>query len=422
MNSLNLLSSKTRVETPYIKVQIGSYTFGIYDKKTSSKNSLEGNYKLSKIQYPNYIQSLTVQKINGTVNTYTLTLIYPITENSDPNFFEKVFSSISKSRKIIFSYGDLSMPTFCYRDEEALVTDIKSQFAIQSSSITYTITAVSSACLTQVNSYNFQAKQAKPSDEIERILFDKKYGLQEIFYGMKNLHTVRDNNLIPRDDIIVKLEAKNNISIFEYLKYLVSCMRSKDDNQNKFLKKYVYSLIVIDDTSGKFDGPYFKINRISSTQELNNSLETYNIDIGYPSDNIVTSFSIDNNESYSLFYNYSTQLHNEEFVERINDKGELELTYAPVIGSKNNSSKPSEEDKTWWTNVTSYPVSATLTLKGLLRPAILMSYVNLNVYFFGRKHIASGQYIITKQVDQIDYSGFRTTLSLTRIAADNNFI
>lgn len=55
-----------------------------------------------------------------------------------------------------------------------------------------------------------------------------------------------------------------------------------------------------------------------------------------------------------------------------------------------------ETDKTWWTQVTQYPIKATLQLKGLLRSAMLMTYVKVNVYFYGQKHISSGTYIVTK--------------------------
>ena len=72
----------------------------------------------------------------------------------------------------------------------------------------------------------------------------------------------------------------------------------------------------------------------------------------------------------------------------------------------------------YWTKITEYPISAVITLKGLLRPAILMTRVRLNVYFFGKKHISSGLYIVTKQVDRIDMNGYRTTLNLTRIRGD----
>jgi len=50
-----------------------------------------------------------------------------------------------------------------------------------------------------------------------------------------------------------------------------------------------------------------------------------------------------------------------------------------------------------------------------------MSYLRLNVIFpGGHKHISSGLYIITKQQDQIDEQGYKTTLSLTKISGDNS--
>ena len=61
-----------------------------------------------------------------------------------------------------------------------------------------------------------------------------------------------------------------------------------------------------------------------------------------------------------------------------------------------------------------------MTLKGLLRPVVLMTYVKLNVWFFGKKHIASGYYLITSQVDNITTQGYKTTLDLLRVAPDDD--
>ena len=102
------------------------------------------------------------------------------------------------------------------------------------------------------------------------------------------------------------------------------------------------------------------------------------------------------------------QLNDKEYIYRINDQGEWEEEYAPIISSKNEQYKTRVDDRVWWTKVTEYPISAQITIKGLLRPAILMSYVRLRVYFFGWEHISSGLYIITKQQDSIDEnSGYR---------------
>ena len=46
----------------------------------------------------------------------------------------------------------------------------------------------------------FPAKKAKPSDVIKDLLYNRHYGLLDIFYGMKNKTLVTAKNLIPGDD------------------------------------------------------------------------------------------------------------------------------------------------------------------------------------------------------------------------------
>lgn len=53
---------------------------------------------------------------------------------------------------------------------------------------------------------------------------------------------------------------------------------------------------------------------------------------------------------------------------------------------------------------------------------MLMSYVRVNSFFYGHKHVSSGLYVITKEVDEVTGEGYRTTLSLTRIAGDDDTI
>lgn len=414
--TLSLLGTTARIETPVIKVTIGDYVFGYYNKSSVSSMDARGVYSLNKITYPNYIQNLTVQKVNGTVNRYTLKMVYAITENDDPNFFEKVFSSISQTRKIIFSYGDLSTPNFCYKDEEAMITDIKNNFSVQDSKITYTISAVSTGKMSSFGTYAFPGKMAKPSDEIMRILYDTRYGLLDVFYGMRDRNLVEMAGLIASNDKVVKIESKTNISVLDYLTYLVNCMTNVLSNDST-IKKSIYSFVVIDEISDKFKGPYFKVVELKKSSQDSYST-AYSIDVGYPSQNVVTAFNVDNDESYSLFYNYTNQLSDSKYVQRINDKGEIEEVFAPTISSGNAQRITTEADKTWWTRVTQYPIKATITFKGLLRPAILMTHVKVNVYFYGRKHISSGVYVVTEQTDNIGFDGFRTTLKLLRVDSE----
>ena len=409
MSNINLLSSMSRVETPVVSVQIGDYSFGVITSDTPNK--------VIKSKYPNYIQSLQVEKINGQVNKYTLRLDYPIAYGDDPNFFEKVFASASKDRTIFFTYGDMSTPSFLYRREEATILKVSPSFDIQNSKLSYTVSAISKAALVSVGTHHFPAKTAQPSEEIKRLLKTNAFGLTDVFFGMKNYNLVLSRGLIPGDDKEVFIEDKTT-DVLTYLSYLVTIMRRVGSNDSNLLTSSNYNLIVIDDTSGEFNGPYFKIVKCSTDGD---SLTTYDIDIGFPSSNIVTSFNVNVDKTYSLLYDYQEKISSQKYVTRIDDEGKLSQVFAPAISSNNNQYQTNETDRSWWSKVTQFPIGVNITIKGLLRPAILMSYVRLNVYFYGQKYLYSGLYIITKQVDTIDYNGYRTELTMTRVGGDNSY-
>lgn len=429
MSSTSLLNTLNRVEVPFIKVTIGEYTFGIFSN-TNAGSQVNGIYQTQKITYPNFVKSLTVQKLNGQVNQYTLTLSYPIRPGDDPNFFEKVFSSVANTRKIIFSYGDMNAPEYIYKNEEALITDISNNFNMRTPVISYTIKAVSSASLGYSGSYNFPEVKDKPSNIIKQVLYSPLYKLTTLFYGMSDRELVDTMGLISSDDAVVEIPAKLNIAPLEYLIYLTSLMRSSSDIGNSNQLKSLYSLTIHDEVNSEtkystsagdiktefLGGPYFKINKVS---KVFNNASAYEINIGYPDENLVLSFSVNNQENYSIYYSWQGQLNSNDYVMRLDDNGDWQREYAPPISSGNSYYMTTDEDKTWWSNVTQYPISAQITIKGLLRPATLMDYVRLNVIYFGQKHIASGLYIVTKQIDTISETGYRTQLSLTKIAGDN---
>jgi len=428
MANISLLGGTTRIEVPFIKITIGDYTFGVYNKESAVVQGNNGFYKQASIKYPNYVQSLDIVKINGQVNKYTLNLIYPIRPGDDPNFFEKVFSSIGKSRKIIFSYGDVSLPSYIYKNEQAIITNITSQFDIQNSKISYTVQATSSAQLGYSGSVVGEAYSSeKPSNVIKKILQNQDYGLKDLFYGMNNMAIVNQLGLIAADDKAVKIDAKIGMSPLEYLNYLVGCMIPEGASSNNNKQNTFYVLTIHDDVDGQningsnlkyLGGPYFKITKVSKSIQ---HADAYELIIGYPTQNIITSFSIENNENYSIYYDYQKELSSTEYVLRLNDKGEWEEEYSPRIGAQTKNGLSNTAENVWWSKITQYPITATVTLKGLLRPATLMQYVNLKVLFFGNKHISSGLYIVTKQQDSISTRGYKTTLTLTRVAPMNDF-
>ena len=415
----SLLSSQARVQVPWVKVTIGNYIFGIFTKEgDSAKDEIS---KRQGIQYPRFVQGLTVEKINGQVNQYTLNILYPITSNEDPNFFEKVFSSVSGTRKIVFTYGDAAVPSFIYKDEEAIITNISQTFNLQQSCISYTINAVSGAALALSGCNSYPPTKGKPSSIIKDLFKNKSTGLSDLFTGMsiKNL-----DQLIDGTDQEVELDGKMNTTVMEYITYLVSCM-VPDGTTRGQISPDIYILTIHDETTYdtlyndfiSYGGPYFKVTKTSYNQEHS---DAYEIDIGYNTSTLVRAFSIQNNQNYSILFDYQNNLSNVEYVERTLSDGTVELQYAPAITSKNDDYRTREEDKVWWTKTTRYPITAQITVQGLLRPAQLMTYLRLNVIFpGGHKHLASGLYIVTKQIDTIDRNGYVTQLDLVRISGDD---
>ncbi len=416
-----LLSSQARIQVPWVKVTIGDYTFGVFDEdtKTWGKDS-QDFFQPFNIQYPQYITDLQVKKVNGQVNTYTLNIEYPVTLHDDPNFFEKVFSSVSSSRKIVFTYGDAEMPAYVYKNEEAIITNISQTFSLVGSTIQYQITAVSSAALSTDGSITVLGTGAgdpkKPSDEIKN-LFRNNKSLKDTFTGMKESEL---NSLIAGDDMAVELESKHNISALDYLNYLVGCMIPAGSQAG--LSKEIYALTIHDDSmvgssnTSNRKGPWFEVKKVSTVMEQD---EAYEIDIGINTSTIVRSFTLNQNANYSIYYDYQDLAHPEKYIRVLNSDGLWEDKYAPTSMAKPGAFKSKPSDTVWWTKATQFPVKANIQVQGLLRPATLLQYVKLNVIFPGGKyHISSGLYIVTSQIDNIGPNGYATNLELTRIKGD----
>ena len=412
---MDLISTDNFVEAPFIIVKMGKYTFGSYTGKV--ENRVLGS--AMNVTYPNCMKSLNVVKINGQVNTYTLQMTYAITENDDPNMLEKVFSSIKGSREMTLTYGDWNNPATIYKEETALITSIKSKVSVESSKIDYTINGVSNALNLNAALYDFPEREAKPSDVIKELLYSSNYGMQNVFTGMINKRDVNNNNLIASDDKTVKIPAKSATSVLDYTSYLVEHMSSITNKTSSMVNDSIYQMCIMDDTTNQFGGPYFKIKKIDTGNERATADTAWEIDVGYPGKNFVTNFEIDNDESWSILYDYQDSIPQSSYTYRIDNDGNMIVEDSPSLMRSRRDKVIKERNKTWWTQMTQFPITARLTIKGLVRPTLIMDYLKLNVLFYGNKHISSGVYVITKQEDKIDASGYRTTLTLLRVKEDS---
>ena len=92
--------------------------------------------------------------------------------------------------------------------------------------------------------------------------------------------------------------------------------------------------------------------------------------------------------------------------------GEVGKRYSKTLTKA--SERQTAIDQNWWNFVTTYPITATLTVRGLTIPVMLCDFVNIDVVFYGQKHMTSGKYMITGQQDTLGPDGFKTTLTLVR--------
>ena len=404
----NLVSIPTLVQSPFIIANIGGVTFGTFS----------GNYRTN-ATYPNYMESMSVTKVNGTVNTYTLNFHYQVATGQDPNLLDKIFSRATKDRRIILQYGDWMAPNYIYKEEQCIITNVTTRLNMSSSSLDYTLQCTSDAIGLNSTQFNFPARNAKPSDVILQLLSNSKYGLKDVFTGMRNKNVVLSKNLIASNDKKVQLLPQNNTTILNYLNYLVGCMVDNKTPEENKLSTSKYFLTINDDYNNDLGGTYFKVSEVSANAAVYNATDTYELDINYPGDNFVTEFSLNNDQSWAILYEYAGNVKQEEYTYNIRDDGTIETLSSPSLLTSSLTNGKSAYKTQWWSYMTEFPITATLTIKGLTRPSMLMTYVKLNVWFAGgQKHISSGTYIITKQTDSITSAGYTTTLTLLRVGGD----
>ena len=414
MATIKLNSVPTLVESPFIIVTIGKYTLGSYtgNKTTTSLGML------AQVNFPNFVNSLNITKVNGTVNTYTIGIVYQIAPGDDPNLIDKIFSSVSATRKLSLSYGDWRNPASIYKEETALITNVTSSLDMSASRITYTVQCVSDALSLASAIYDFPAREAKPSDIIKEMIKDVSYGLLSVFKGMVDFQRVLTSGLIASNDKKVKIEARQNMNIIEYLNFLVGAMTPVDSkSKDTIIQSGNYFLAIHDDITNALGGTYFEVKEVKADTKVSN-YDVYEVDVGYPGDNFVTQFNLSNNQQYTILYDYAGKIEQTKYIYSIDNNGQLSTQYAPSIARSKSLYKMTEQNKNWWSKVTQFPIEAMLTIKGLTRPSILMSQVRINTVMYGQKHISSGLYIITKHQDKLDSNGYTTTLTLLRIGGD----
>lgn len=395
--------SDSLVQAPFVEIDINGYIIGSYKSKIE--------------EYPNYISRLDIKKINGEINSYTIGLIHQIRPGADPNGIDELLSKV-RYNKIKIRYGDCESGSL-FKDTEAIITNVVQNRDYAGMRISYTIYATSACNYVTSMKFNFKATVDRPSYVIRDLLYNNSETsnlLLDVFPGMRDRLLVESKNLIPTNDAVISIEAKNNMPILEYINYLVGCMSNitnsiKDVTRNftDILRNSTYYITYEDDYK---NGSYFKISEVQANQSKTAaSVNVFDITVGYPDGNDVLNFTIKNNNAWSLLYKNSGPV--SEFLYGIDNDGDNTTTVSPNLISSSNILN--EMQKNWWTQMTKFPISAQLSMRGLLKPISLMDYINIDVRFYGSQHITSGLYVVTGQQDLLSGSGFSTNLSLVRV-------
>ncbi len=395
-----LQSLNSIISAPFVTTQFGGAEFGLR-KKINNQYARDIRY----------IAGLTVEKkASGQVNKYTLGLNYVIEPGADPNWLDLVISN-AQDRKILFSYGDSSQPEYSYVKEQAIITKVAPTIQVASNSIQYSISATSSVALSYSIKRNYPEKYGKPSDLIFDLLYnDASSGLLDLFSGMRNRKKVEQNGWIARNDRPIYVGGEKDITPLDYIRLLLSKMSATDGS---------FFAMIIHDEPDNLDGPYFEIINSNLHQGVG-SHYSVDIDIGYPSDTPVLSFTPSQNTSLALITPYQKKF-DEKLIININEEGEFQKASTPSLAIKNGSADTAFMN--WWTNMTNYPVNAVLRTRGLIKPSILCDYLHLNILFFGQPYNYSGYYMVTGQKDEINLSGgYSSELSLVRVEGDYKLV
>ena len=364
--------------------------------------------------FPNYLDSMSINKINGRINRYSINLVYQVRPGEDPNFIDKLLSRVGYTRPLKILYGDSVYPDNYFREEEVFIMDAKHNEDPASAKITYSLTAISSVGASIKSSTNFNSVIDKPSNQIYNLLYNSgeiSTSLMNAFPGMQNRQIVASSGFIPSNDSVVKIPGMSNSSPTAYLSTLVSSMVNASGETSSYFLTY--------NDDSKFNGSYFKISEVKklpSSSLYNLTGSVYSVDVGYPSNNMVMNFQLCDNNYWSLAYKFAGSINTYEY--DIDNSGNIVSNKINLINRNSKFEQYSLIDENWWKQITEFPISAKLTLKGLVTPAMLMSYINVNALFYGQRDIASGLYVVTEENDTISGSGYRTELTLLRVAED----
>lgn len=412
--------SSSSVYTPWISFKVGN-TLHV----NTSSQSLYGNNS-------NYFLSMeNVKNGSQAANSFSISLAYVPSPGSDPNFIDKALSYSDKSCTLQYGYGDISNGLFT-REYSGKILDYTTE--IRNGMLYYIITGYSGIVPLIENRLSFPSIEAKTNSnndggtntsstdkkttsttaESTRPSVVAKNALEKYFklYGVKyNVYTESNVKDLPED----KIYSVSDITLFDYVNNILSIARDEtqpDPDKISITDKIRYTFLVSDDKSD----PNITIVKIDPNETKSSSIIFNWMD---KNDNLVIDFRANFKGAVLLHRNY-LEVESKSKKYTLDSKGEEVEVHS--IQEFPTSSEVSDQDVsseyTTWSEAIQHSYTATLILQGIPCEIPIATSIEIVPLIYGQKHHTAGNYIVTKTTDVIDSGGFRTSLDLVRVDAE----
>jgi hypothetical protein len=371
-----------------------------------------GNFVISTLR-PEYIMSLqNVRNGSGYANTFTLSIAYTplascLGSYTDADKIDKLLNSEDGNPTCTLRYGykypiELSSPTYSGRILDYTVD-------MRNGIIFYTITGYSS-----ITDYKEVKPTISPTDissssserptNIVKIAFNKYLASSgyKFEFGANTENT--DNQ--------IEIQSSSGVSIFQYFNTVLGqAVYSGDSSDTKDSERSIYTFR-IDDINKKFivyrisvsanidKNVKFVFNWLSRDADLVISFQTEFKGAVLLAQKINTSYTNNNNTRYGI--------------DQKGDNITADMKTHQKASGSSSSSDSAESRKTWaQATLTSY--KATLTTLGIPAQIDISTVVKVVPLVYGKAHHTQGNYMITSITDNIDTSGFNTTLEMFKL-------
>ncbi|MCL2556370.1 MAG: hypothetical protein FWE03_05090 [Firmicutes bacterium] len=134
------------------------------------------------------------------------------------------------------------------------------------------------------------------------------------------------------------------------------------------------------DELNQMGGAFIRLTRTSVATDVTE----FEVDIGYPSITDVFGFQISENNMYPILYDYAGSVEQNQTTREINNEGQVVNVFRNPLAIDPQLQRTTTSSSVWWTQMVRFPVRGTLSIRSLIRPAILTSSVRINQLFYGK--------------------------------------